>query len=434
MDSNKLKKYYCTFNKEYKEPNNKYNIFSYSLFYISKYIHFYKDFSSEQQKKFLYNLTLNIQNLERGFFGNNWYIRIFYDKNLFKFKIGNKKPWYEFITKYKNCERVQFIEFKCQQFENKFVKESHLNLFGTFPRLYPIFEQNDLLETVVLLDADNMITKDFFNEILEFKKTKYEYNSFCSNYEFIYYNKSLESILVNGFSGLTEGYKSNQGKYDSKNNKGIDNDNYYLKCGMISFNVKIPIEIWNYILYQLKTFDDIKFAYLIDKLYDYHRQLMPEKKIKSYKDFEYGMDEIVLNYYIKKYMDTHNYKLRMVPYKPLVLPLINTITTYLKYNSSSAVKQKDVVTTLLKNILKEDYKGKLENDLDAFNKLYYNNIKLNSSYDEIIPYIEILKDNFELLKKLNLPNTITYFIKNIGKKNFDNIKDYDSYFYSYPFM
>jgi hypothetical protein len=158
---------------------------------------------------------------------------------------------------------------------------------------------------------------------------------------------------------------------------------------------------------------------------------MPEKKIKSYKDFEYGMDEIVLNYYIKKYMDTHNYKLRMVPYKPLVLPLINTITTYLKYNSSSAVKQKDVVTTLLKNILKEDYKGKLENDLDAFNKLYYNNIKLNSSYDEIIPYIEILKNNFELLKKLNLPNTITYFIKNIGRKNFDNIKDYDSYFYSY---
>ena len=119
MDSSKLKKYYCTFIKEYKEPINKYNIFSYSLFYISKYIHFYKDFSSEQQKKFLYNLTLNIQNLERGFFGNNWYIRIFYDKNLFKFKIGTKKPWYEFITKYKNCDRVQFIEFKCIQFENK---------------------------------------------------------------------------------------------------------------------------------------------------------------------------------------------------------------------------------------------------------------------------------------------------------------------------
>jgi hypothetical protein len=414
MNSSKLKKNYCTFIKEYKEPVNKYNIFSYSLFYISKYIHFYKDFSFEHQNKFLYNLTINIQNLERGFLGNNWYIRIFYDKNLFKFKIGTKKPWYEFITKYKNCEHVQFIEFKCQQFENKFVKESHLNLFGTFPRLYPIFEQNDLLETVVVLDADNMITNDFFNEILEFKKTKYAYNSFCSNYEFLYY-RSDEEIC------------------NSKNNKAIDNDNYYLKCGMVSFNVKIPIEIWNYIFYQLKTFDNIKFAYLIDKLYDYHRQLMPEKKIKSYKDFEYGMDEIVLNYYIKKYMDDNNYKLRMVPYKPLVLPLINIITTYLKYNSSNEVKQKDIVATLLKNILKEDYKGKLENDLDAFNKLYYNNIKLNSSYDEIIPYIEILKNNFELLKKLNLPNTITYFIKNIGRKNFDNIKDYDSYFYSNNF-
>ena len=409
MDSNKLKKYQCNFIKEYKEPEHKYNIFSFSIFYMAKYIRFYKDYSkdisTQRQKQFLYNLTLNIQNLERNFFGNNWYIRIFYDKSLFKFKIGSRKPWLEFITKYKNNHHVQFVEFKCNQFENKFIKESHINLFGTFARLYPIFEPNDLLETIVVFDADNIITKDYFNEILEFKKTKYDYNSFCSNYEFSYY----------------------------KNNNALDNDNCYLRCGMVAFNIKIPNEIWNYILYQLKTFDDVKFAYLIDKLYDYHRQIMPEKKIKSYKDFEYGMDEIVLNYYIKKNMEKNNYKLRVVPYKPLVLPLINTIIAYMKYNSSNEVKQQDIVSTILKNILKDDYKGKLDDDLNAFNKLYYNNIKMNSSYDEILPYIEILKDNFDLLKKLNLPNTIIYFIKNIGRKNYEHVKDFDSYFFSYNF-
>jgi hypothetical protein len=73
----------CLFTKEYEEPIEKYNIFSFSIFYMKKYLRFYSgkahDISVNRQKQFLYNLTLNIQNLERDFFGNNWYIRIFYD-------------------------------------------------------------------------------------------------------------------------------------------------------------------------------------------------------------------------------------------------------------------------------------------------------------------------------------------------------------------
>jgi len=409
MNINKFKKYQCNFTKKYIEPKNKYNIFSFSIFYMDEYKRFFSDYSKDisiqRQKQFLYNLTLNIQNLERGFFGDNWYIRIFYDKSLFKFKLGNNKPWDEFIKIYQNNKYVQFIEFKCNEFENKNVKDSHINLFGTFMRLYPIFEKNDLLETVVVFDADNIITKDYFDEILAFKKTNYHYNSFCSNYEFSYY----------------------------KNHNAIDNDNCYLRCGMVSFNIKIPIEIWNYILYQLKTYDDVKFNDLINKLYNYHRELMPEKKIKSYKDFEYGIDEIVLNYYIKKYMDIQKYKLRVVRYRPFIIPMINTIITYMKYNSSNKAGRKDVVELILKNILKDDYTGKLNDDLNKFNKLYFNNIKIDSSYQEILPYLEILKKNFELLKQINLPNTLINFIKNIDIKDFDNIRDFTSYFYSYKY-
>jgi hypothetical protein len=410
MNINKLKKNQCNFTKKYIEPTHKYNIFSFSIFYMDIYKRFFsnysKDVSIQKQKQFLYNLTLNIQNLERGFFGDNWYIRIFYDKSLFKFKDGNNKPWDAFIKTYENNRYVQFVEFKCSEFENKNIKDSHINLFGTFARLYPIFEKNDLLETVVIFDADNMITKDYFDEILEFKKTNYHYNSFCSNYEFCYY----------------------------KNHNAIDNNNCYLRCGMVSFNIKLPIEIWDYILYQLKTFDDVKFNDLLNKLYNSHCELMPEKKIKSYKEFEYGIDEIVLNYYIKKYMDIQKYKLRVVRYKPFIIPIINTIITYMKYNSSNKIGQKNIVISILKNILKDDYTGKLNDDLNKFNKLYFNNIKMDSLYQDISPYLDILKKNFELLNQLNLPNTIINFIKNINTKDFDNIKDFSSYFYSYKYI
>jgi hypothetical protein len=128
---------------------------------MKKYLRFYsskaRDISITRQKQFLYNLTLNIQNLERGFFGNNWYIRIFYDQSLFKFKIGKRVPWLEFIKFHKKNKRVQFVKFECNLFKNKTNKNFHLNLFGTLPRLYPIFEKNDLLDTIVIFDADNFI-------------------------------------------------------------------------------------------------------------------------------------------------------------------------------------------------------------------------------------------------------------------------------------
>ena len=73
-------KYKCNFIKQYEEPIEKYNIFSFSIFYMKKYTRHYKNFSKDisikRQNLFLYNLVLNINNLENGFFGNNWYFRM----------------------------------------------------------------------------------------------------------------------------------------------------------------------------------------------------------------------------------------------------------------------------------------------------------------------------------------------------------------------
>ena len=117
----------CMFKKLYEEPTEEYNVISMSVFYMDKYIRHYKNYSKDisvkRQKQFLYNLTLNIQNLDQGFLqsddGKKWYIRIFFDKSLYKFKIGNNAPWKQFIEIYKNHPSVQFVEFYCNNFINK---------------------------------------------------------------------------------------------------------------------------------------------------------------------------------------------------------------------------------------------------------------------------------------------------------------------------
>jgi len=387
MNNNK-----CIFIKEYEEPNKKYNIFSFSLFYIKKYLRFYLkkdvDISIKRQNQFMYNLTLNIQNLDKNFFGNDWYIRIFYDKSLFKFKIGERIPWLEFINYHKKNKKIQFVRFNCSDFKNKNNKEIHINLFGTLPRIYPIFEENNLLETIVIFDADNFITNDFFKEILLFKKTDYDYIAFCSKYSNSYY------------------------KYEDI----INNDNCYFNFSMISFKKKLPHNLWNNILHELKYFEDKEFYKLIDKLNSNYRLLMKDKEYIKYKDFGYGIDEIILNYYIKNYLNNNNYKLKKIRFRPNIISILTMIITYMTYNLTE--NKKIITNKILKNILKKNYTDNLEEDLEKLYNLYSKNISIESKYKDLLPYINLLRNNYDLIEKLNVPKTILLFIKNINKDDY----------------
>ena len=402
-----LKKYGSMFKKEYDEPKEKYNIFSVCVFYMSKYIRFFKNFSKDitekRQLQFLYNLTLNIQNVEQGFFGDNWYIRIFYDKSLFLFRSGNTKPWVDFISMYKNHPKVQFVEFKSTEFLNKHIPECHLNLFPTMMRLYPIFEKNPLLNVISVCDADNVITKGLFDELILFEKSSYDYQSLCSSYEFSYY----------------------------KNNSANNADNCYIRCGMLAVKKKLPEILWFYVLYQMKEVADEDYDSLLKKLYNYHYELFPEKKIKSYKEFEYGIDEIVLNFYFKKFFNEAGFKMRVVRYRPILMPIINTIIGYMEYNVRKGKKK--LVQKILKNILNNDYKNNLKQDLNAFNQLFYKNTSLESDYDELEHYFILLKKELGLFEKLGLPKSIIKFLREVGPSDYEGVRTFSSLLYSYNF-
>lgn len=393
----------CDYSKQYEEPERKYNIFSFSIFYMKEYRQYNKndakDVAVKRQTAFLHNLGLNIDNLNNGVFGKNWYFRIYYDESIFNFKVNGVCPWIAFFNKHKHNKLIQFVQFNCNSFIDKRKKtKCHINLFGTLPRLQPIFEQNNLLQTVVVFDADNYITKTYFDEIILFKKSKYDYNVFCSKYETSFYI----------------------------DNDSRDVDHCYLRCGMIAVNKKLPVCLWNFILYQLETFEDKPFEQLLDRIFIRHTGLMPNKKIKPYQKFEYGIDEIVLNYYIKRFFILHDFKVRIVRYRPMIMPIIETMIVYIKYNDK---KHKLIINNFLSRMLGNKFACNMDEDIANF-RLMFHNASHNHDYllDGLTMHIVQLKNNFYILQEIEFPMVIVDFISNFSPHSFGNDCHFNDYF------
>lgn len=391
----------CEFKENFERPNGKYTLVSFSIFYSPNYMrHFYKgeakNITVRRQLQFLYNLTLNITNLDNGFIPKDWYYRIYYDRSLFTFFHNGKKPWEEFFHAYKNHPRVQLVEFKCPDFMVD--QDHHINLFGTITRLRPIFEVDDDLELIIVFDADNFITRDYVEEIERFKKSSYDYNTFCSRFELSFY----------------------------KHERAED---CYLRTGMISTKVKLKPYMWDFILYQVKIFSDENFTKILENLQKSWEALNPEKKIKSYKDFEYGMDEIILNHYVRKMFSMGDYKLRKVRYRPFTSALFSMLSLYLRYDYKDP-KNREKIDSLLIPYLQDDFKpGKIQENLDQLTEIVRQNIRPTSSYEEIYPYIKPIRDRIDVLKSLWMSKTVVAFFEEVNEQDYD-ARPFDDFFVS----
>ena len=128
-------------------------------------------------------------------------------------------------------------------------------------------------------------------------------------------------------------------------------------------------------------------------------------------------------------MDKNNYKLRVVRFKPNIVAIVSMIITYMKYNIKN--NNELLVKKILKNILKKDYKNNMEKDLNEFYNLFSQNTTYNSSYEELLPYIEILRTNYDLIEELGVLKSVLLYIKNIEKNNYESSKTFDKYMFSY---
>ena len=395
----------CNFIKYYKPPKDKYVIVSFSIFYNKNYIRHTRkstiDTTIPKQLSFLYNLTLNINNLKSNMLPKNWYIRIYYDKSIFKFKYNNTYPWKVFIKQHFNFNRVQFVEYNCP----KFIKDgNHMNLFGTMIRLYPLFLTNENTSLVIIFDADNTITDKYVNEVNRFIKTKYDYSIFSSKYQ--------STLYMNDYDN--DSYKD-----------------YYISLGMLICKKKFKHSYWNKLLEKISILNgSSKFNKLIMKLDKIYTMIRPNKKIESYRNFEYGMDEIILNYYIQQLFDKYKYKIHIIRFKPMILMIYNRFELFLKYNLKN---NEDIVNKIINNIMSKisnKYtKNNFNKNMKIINRSLYIFLLNNNFKYEILfrKYIKPVRDNIDELSKLFMPLTIIYFFKNIKKKDF-KVSEFNDYF------
>jgi hypothetical protein len=357
--------------------------------------------SIKKQLEFLYNLTTNIENLDLGYIPYDWYIRIYYDESIFLFEHNNKKPWVLFIKKYLKHPRLQFIKFDCPFFKKE---GHHLNLFGTIMRFHSLFKHDEdkNVKMILLNDADDVITKSYIDQIIKFQKSNYGYSAICSKYEYAFYK--LE-------------------------NKG----DCYFRSGLLATKYKLSKKMWLYIIQQLMNPTDQKLIHILESLEQKRNELIFPKQAKSFKEFDYGVDEIILNHYIRKLYKKKKIRFLPIRVKPNIINMFNIIIVYLKYNYKHQdidnnpdfpnTSPHDRTNQLLKNILKNKYDPK---ELSPNIQQLINNLKTlpyNEAYhtfNMISKYIQPFKSNIKLLESLDISPTVISFIKYTNHSDYMN--------------
>lgn len=375
----------CNLKKYYKEDGKKYNLFVISIFYYDKYVRLgkkgvYSNKSIEKQLIFIQNIRENVKKLYNGEIPKDWKLRIYYDVSLFNFKYENKLPWKDLFQDLIKLDKVQLIKYTCSKYFNKNNK-THVKLFGTLLRFYPYFHKEENVKSVHSIDADNIITKPWMDKLVEFINSNYQINVFCSKYEFPRYKNMNQ-------------------------NDGFD---CYFRAGIFSSKVFFKEEQWENMFNEMDN-NKSEFIEVYNRIIENINLIFPnEYKNKDNTFFEFGFDEIILNYFIKKYIRENKYTVKYVHYKPPINIFIDYLTVYFKYKDN----QKYV------NELFSQPEFKY-NNVDEFYDDFHKSIKKKTFFKKLT----LLKKYIFILKKMKLDPVLVKFIEKENKKSY----------YQYPYF
>ena len=380
-----MSKFDCSLKRYYKEPSEKYVCMTTSLFYKSEYFKVSKNLkpmnkTMNKVKSFITNIKSTIQQFIDGVYPSNYYYRIYFDKTIYKLK--EYKQLLKIIMK---NPKVQLIEFDCSNIKNinNSSKTAHIELFGTLMRFHAIFDdKSPNLETIICVDADNTYTPKFIEVTSDFIKS---------------------SKLVMGIMSITSiGFHSNDfTEFDMFNY-------YYLLAGGTMFKKDkiFTIQLWD--KYFTNMFQQYDLMYVVNYL-DFKRLAINAVlghnaiQTQSYYSFNYGLDEIWLNYVIKKILkDTGRqsaldcYLTRNINFKFVTKRILDLM----KYNAKVNKKEYDL-------FVKESKIPELKEIKDH------------------IKFYDTLKNN-KYLDRIYIQNNIKYIIVN-SKKLMKQRKKYDYY-------
>lgn len=373
----------CVMKRLYNEPNENYVCFSTSLFYKENYIKVTKNMktynvSMEKVKLFLNNIKntlVIIQKInKRKVLPMTCYYRIYYDKTLYKLK-----EYKYFLDILKKIKIVQLIEYNCEEFKNINNKSgiSHIELFGTFMRFFSIFDnESPNMKYVLSVDADSYYKEPFFEILKRFINSK--------NIVSCIMNLSIFGFYVNDFDKMS-----------------FFNYSYMMGGAILIKKDKIfTYEIWEQYFYNMFEQYDLMYIlnYLDFKRLAFNSMIETDVITQSYYSFNYGYDEIWINYVIKKILIDNKKTELLQPYITKDVNykgILKRLTTFLKYNQKINKKEFDL-------FMKEfDYKSIDDYEKDIMNKKF-----------NYLKFFNKLKKN-KYLNRIYIQNSIKYIILNI---------------------
>ena len=377
----------CKFKKFYKnDENEKYNIFVIPIFYYDKYRRLgpkgvYKNKSEERQLAFIRNLKANIENLHNGNIPSNWKFRIYYDKSLTNFEYEGVKVWNKLFSVISKSNKIQLIRFKCSRY---YSCKKHCKLFGTLIRFHPLYIKEKNVISVNCIDSDNYMSKKWLDELIKFIDSKYDINVFCSKYEFPRY----KDITLK------------------------DNFECYFRAGMFSSKISFGEKKWE------KAFNDIEnpksnFTKSFNNIIKHLKVFFPDEiQNKDNLYFEFGFDEIFLNYFIKNIIYKKKYKVKYVHYQPSYSIFIDYLLIFLNNK--------------VNHTYTEELLGKHRPPYKTTDHLY-NDFKKSIWKHYFFTKLFFLKENIDVLTKMQIDPILLKFITKENKQSCTKYPTFDSY-------
>ncbi len=370
---------WCNFEKLYTSEPKDYHLLTTCLFYKEKYLKtsfgVVRDESTTRQKQFIKAIETHASNYDKGYWNDKTRLRIYFDNSLFEIP-----QWKPVIEKYSKHPFFQFVKYDIPTKKDPEFKKFHLGLIGTLVRFYPFFHKDKNINMISVIDLDVMYSNKWKDEMEKFAKSDYKLHCFSSY------------LIVPFYGSIIPGISDEVPK------------GYWLTASLFTSKITLPSFRWNRIpqLMESKGFlTKLRFLDAFKMGLFYGQEGL--KIDQFYEDFEYGLDEMLLNhifdYYITK--DKLSVMVTKVKAKPNMDYFKKRILDYLKWNTIKTKRMLEVFKAFrVKNI----------EELEKFFNNTYN-------FTNIVNVFKQPK-TLKILEGLQFDRRLLYLILNFNQDDF----------------
>jgi len=398
-------------NKYFIEPNNKYICFTTCLFNKKKYIrnilnknkYIQKNMSSNKENNFIENLIKINESLLNGYYPDNFYLRLYYDKNILKIK-----KYKELLNILKKNKKVQLIEYD--------INDIYDPLIGTLIRFYTFFDQESKnLEYSICIDSDQFYNKKCIEVFKNFVKTK----------KLVYSISRLYYIPEH-----TNDYQ--------ESNDFFNFITLIANFIIVKKNKIFKIEYWEKYFNNIFKQNDLMYILNYNSFKKYTLNSIVNKDIKEYvpyTSFNYGIDELWINFVLKKILEINNAKNMLDIYLCDFTNLFKNKNYKNKNISLLSIDSGKFYKFLIRLKLCFKYNNLVNYKIFKYFIKECTFLKIKS-YNQLIKYIDYIEYNFKNYNKESLKILLSFY--KIIKKNkyldmiyIDNNIKYIIYNYNY---